>query len=669
MRYEHWLLPPKSSPWPGAMLCLSTSVSWHSLPGETCREHIQLEQWHATLCVRSGDKYTIARSAVGNDAESFWRTLKTATLRCNNLWVLCAGTRESAAALGLWERLESGHVRLEGRDPQSDTSGPHAMSDVRRVRSRNVDAKEGSVDRDRLPKLSRRLAKAPRSTASRHGAARNRPSGLCVLQDPPIILELRIGGGGCKIIWVDAANYGIVVSSVASGRSCPDLDLAQWFVGAASTLQSLGRCGWMHTAGSQAMHLFRSAYHRTPILSHTEGHATALERDGLFGGRCEVYQYGRIAGPVHLYDIRSMYPYLCAHNQVPVALQYVLGGITPTELLERMGSDTFAIARVDIETEEPDYPYRLTQWDEIYVNKQTVLARKAMPHESRVIYPIGRYTTVLAGEELVRAARSGHLQRVRYTALYKCAQALEAFQRALYAVRCRSDNQGTTELSAYIKALMVSLPGKFAQQDRKWVDMPNAELPTEWGEYYWISPANECVRYRSIAGHVQVEEVGGFSYGSVPAISVAIASSGRNRLLAIIQAAGWENTYYVDTDAIIVSDIGRERIINAGWVRPGQWGYLQHVVSADWCEIYGVKRYRIGGRIRFAGKLSEAVCDIQDDRRNQNIPPIGAAIRTRQRPADWRAGVKSESMGQTLDNAHSQGERVQPIRINRWDVT
>lgn len=666
-RYEHWLRPPKSSPWPGAVLCIDVGVSWTSHHDDARREYIHLEQWRATLCVRQGDGYLIARNAVGNDPESFWRTLKTATLRCSNLWVICSHTREAAAALGLWERMEGGNVRLEGLDARNDHYGRRRLPNVRGARTGNMGEEEASMGTNGVRSVSSGVPAAIRHDSGRHSANRAGTGGICVLQDPPIILELRISGGGSKITWVDAANYGIEPCGLDKSSTVGAGTLAVWFQSAASTLHSLGRCGWCHTAGSQAMRLFRSAYHRTPILSHTDRHATALERGGLFGGRCEVYQYGRIAGPVHLYDIRSMYPYLCATVPTPISLAYVHKDITVDRLVQECESGYCGVARVDIETEEPDYPYRLSAWEEINVNKQAVTSRKAIPYGERVIYPVGRYTTVLAGDELLHAMQSGRVRRVRLAAMYHCSNALEEYQRALYELRCRSDNRCDGMLSAYIKRLAVSLPGKFAQQYCKWVDLPNAELPTMWGEYYWISPANELVRYRSISGHVQVEEKGGFSYGAVPSISVAICAAGRSRLRQCILAAGKHNTHYCDTDAVIVSNDGRDALAEARWIRQGEWGYLQHVVSADWCEIYGAKRYRIGGRIRYAGKISETGCDIKSKGIDITLPPIGATIRARQRPASWKPAPTGEYGGHVLGDAHSQGGRVQPIRINRWD--
>lgn len=666
-RYEGWLPPSKPSPWPGAVLCLEASVRWNSLPSETRRQYIRLERWHATLCVRQGGEYTIARSAVGNDAESFWRTLQTASLRCNNLWVLCSRTREAAAALGLWERMESGHVCIDGSDWRTKGLRIHAMPTMRQSDRRDMGSESASMGNAELPIMPHSVDASQRPTARGNHAARNRTGGICVLQDPPIILELRIDGGGSKITWVDEANYGIDVARNGADNGNTTSALAAWFISAASTLHTLGKCGWQHTAGSQAMHLFRSVYHATPILSHTERHATALESDGLFGGRCECFQLGRVEGPVHMYDIRSMYPYLCATLEAPVALTYVHQSPTVSQVVDAIGTYGFAIARVDIETTEPDYPYRLSPEEQINVRGRTVAARTIYGSDPAIIFPTGRYTSCLVGEELFHALQAGRVHRVRCAAFYKTNAALARYATELYKIRCSTSVLLSPELQQWIKRLMVSLPGKFAQRSSRWIDVPGAELPSEWGEYWRREGNGEFTRWRTIGGHVQREERGGFSWGAVPAIATAICAAGRSRLLGVVNAAGRDNVYYIDTDALVCNDQGRESLTQHDWIQPGEWGYLQHVCTADSAEIYGVKRYRIGGRIRSSGIVPKAGCDIQANRSDTQQPTAQQSIRHQERPADWRQPITSVYGPGRYEQLREPGGRVRPVELDRWD--
>lgn len=644
MRYEHFLTAARPSPWPKGVICLSCDVEWSSWHGEDKREYAALAAWHVALCTPRDGVYSVARTASGATADGFWRMLTEASARCNDLWIVSSCFRAEATVLGLWERMESGHVRTSGKDHRA---GAHNRNPVRDLRSegdsetQRSPAEMGGSDMPVLPSVSAKSSGRKQCGRGRKGSDR---SGVCVLEDPPVIIQLRLPDSSGKLTWVDAANYGISQTPDKPPGVTGSTDLARWFIRAASTLKSLASCGWQATAGSQAMHLFRSGYLETPILSHTHPGVTALESGAIFGGRCECFQLGRIAGNAHLLDIRSMYPYLCAHARVPVRLVGV--ELAPTvQSLCTEDESTFAIAEVDIEADEPDYPYRRA-------------------HD--VIYPVGRYSTCLAGAELQHALQAGVVRNVRHAAMYETELALARYATELYRLRCTFDTQGRQMESAWIKRLMVALPGKFAQRLSTWEDIPLAECPWEWGEWYRLSESGEPERWRVIAGRIQRETKGGYSYGAIPAISAAVCAAGRDRLRRIIVAAGRESVLYCDTDAVIVDDFGLESLTLAGWVRHGEWGYLQPVASSDDTEIFGVKHYRIGGRSRQAGLQVSRGERAESDRGVPSQPWIGWSLRHQLAPADWRESHPYVRGPGRYDQLRAPGGRVRPIEIMEW---
>jgi hypothetical protein len=100
------------------------------------------------------------------------------------------------------------------------------------------------------------------------------------------------------------------------------------------------------------------------------------------------------------------------------------------------------------------------------------------------------------------------------------------------------------------------LPGKLGQVGRSWVDAPPRPDEGPYATWYAPGPDGHPVRHRSLAWHVQREEVTGETEESIPAMAAWITSAGRMRLLEAIRAAGWAETYYCDTDAVMVSNIG-----------------------------------------------------------------------------------------------------------------
>lgn len=645
MRYEHWLRAARPSPWPGAVLCLSCDVRWTATALGTGREYANLASWHVQLCTRHGDSYAVSRTASGTTAESFWAVVKTATLRGRNVWIISTEFRAVAAVLELWDRLESGHVRISGKDHRT----ARRKDDVLPVRASSAGntpqplAEVGGIPRaQQLP--------APLAEAQGHGGPRARMqrrgvSGVCVLEDPPIVLELMGDGWGGKVTWVDAANYGVSIPGAGNTLVQASTAMAFWFIHAASTLHSLGKCGWQATAGSQAMHLYRSVYHATPTLCHTEPRATALERGGLFGGRCEPFRLGKVDGGCHLFDFRAMYPYLYTTTMVPVRLV----GVYPTAdvaTIRDAAPGQWWIAKVDIQTDEPEYPYRAG---------------------STVIYPVGRFTTTLCGAALTGAIASGCVRRIRRLATYESDYALKGYAEGLYQVRCASERLADKPISGWVKRLMNCLHGKFAQTSCFWEDVPGAECPWKLAEWYHRLKSGEFQRRRVIGDRITKEIRGGFAHGTVPAIAAAIASAGRDRLLSAVICAGWQHVYYVDTDAIIMDDTGRDSLIAAGWVRPGEWGYLQHVISATSCDIGGVKRYRIGGRTVEAGRHRPDGTPDGTGGNQATIPGVRERLIRQLPPADWREAHPWQPGPGRYEARRSPGGWVWRVELNEWE--
>lgn len=644
MRYEHFLYRSKPAPWPKAVACVSCDVRWEADAAILGREICVLARWYIDMVERVGTAYISTRKAMGNDAVGFWDCLQRAANRTTNLWVITTSFRVQAAALGLWERMENGTIRIAGRDSRRSYQGAGKVPDMQGEMSRDNVPSPAALDRDSMPGVPG-LLYAGAGVRQIPGVRRGKKAGgVCILEDPPIVVELKIDSTGCKTTWVDAANYGVSTDDSNAADCRPAEQLARWFVGAASTLQSLGKCGWQSTAGSQAMHLFKCEYLDAQILSHTEPIATALERDGSFGGRCECFQLGRIAGPVHLFDFRSLYPYLCSTTAVPCRLANVVANPT-MEQLSSLQSVGFLIADVAIQTDEPEYP-------------------KHAGNET--IYPCGRFWTTLCGAELGHALSNGNVRGVRRLACYESESALAGFSEALYARRQQADSVGDVNESAWIKRMMVALPGKFAQRTAAWEDMPNAECPWEWAEWYGRSKSGEPERWRVIAGHIQREQKGGYAHGTVPAISTCITAAGRKRLLDACRCAGWEHIYYCDTDSIMCDDYASESLTIGGWVRTGEWGFLQHVVTADSADIFGVKHYRIGERIRESGRIISPDDGGGDRTCSPAQPWIAQSLRRQQPPADWREYHPFIRGPGRYDQYRQPGGRVKPPVLMEW---
>lgn len=643
-RSEHFLFRARPSPWPRAVVCLSVIVDWSKREGEERREYAALKQWHITLVQKLPGGYSVTRSACGGTVDGFWSGLGECLTRTGGVYLICGNTRAASAALQLWEGLENGTIKVKGSDHRTTREAGRNLSPLPGGGGDTGLGQTVAMAADGVSEMRGSVGEKTRGRRKDRRQAGRGSAGIMILEDPPIVMELELDGSAGKLTWVDVGNYGLDSSGMFGDDEHTAGKVAEWFMGAATTIKQCGDAGWQNTAGSQAMHLFRSSYLDTQILSHCQPVASSLEGSALFGGRCECYRIGRIAGPCHMLDIRSMYPYLCSVLDVPVRLSRILDG-PDVDALRDVCAVSFAVADVDIETDSPDYPYR---------------------SGNAVRYPVGRFATYLCGAELCYALSVGAVRRVRRAAVYESERALGRYAETLYRMRQAYDRANNATQSGYVKRLMVSLVGKFAQRERSWAECPNAESAFEWGEWYSRDADGNSERWRSIGGYIQRELLGGFGHGAVPAITAAITSAGRDRLRRIMDTAGRESVIYCDTDAVVVDDYGAERLTLAGWIRPGEWGCLQPVESADGCVIYGDKAYSIGGRTRCAGAPRGGTSGTGEPTQASAQPWIGWSMKHQQQPADWREPQTYTRTEGRYDRPRAPGGIVRPMELWEW---
>lgn len=643
-RYEHWLFKTGKGAWPPVVFCLSVGAQWVRTGNTGYAERASIVRWDAIPVYRSDGNYAAGQPLGGSDAASFWSAIRSVLSRIGNVWILSHDTRTALSTLGVWDGIESQTIIPAGEDSTSDDIGRVRMPTVQEAGEAPSLGGMEQVGSHPMRGVRNSVGEFSGSALSGKPGKRRAPAPLMILSDPPIILHLSLAGQKGKITWVDAANYGVAIPLDTDAVSNPPRVLAEWFLRAASTLHSLGPCGWRATAGAQALHVYRSVYLAAPILSHTSQHATALESGAIFGGRNECFRLGRVPGPIHVFDFRSMYSYVMATERLPVRLER-MGAACALVSIPWDQSDRYTIAEVDIETTEANYPWR---------------------GKDEVHYPTGRFTTTIAGEELALAMRRGDVHRVRRYAVYESAPVLSGYATELAARRQAAIAAGDGAIAAWIKRLLVSLPGKFSQRDRRWVTRHGADPIYEWGEWRAMLPGVGICRWRSIGGIVQVLMEGEYVSGAVPAITAAVCSAGRMRLLRAMLACGRENVYYVDTDSIVTNDAGKEALVQHGWVRPDELGYLRETIAVDGAEIYGLKHYRIGNLLRYAGSPGGGEAYYSEAGPTPFQPWIGASLRNQEKPEAKRMRRSYARGPGRYDQTREPGGWVKPMELDEW---
>ena len=175
------------------------------------------------------------------------------------------------------------------------------------------------------------------------------------------------------------------------------------------------------TLAAQSLTTFRHKYltHRLLCDDNEESHEMA--RAAYSGGRVECFRIGRVAGPLTLFDVRSMYPYVMREEKYPTILRGVYKRTDLAELKSFM-QDASVVAEVDIETDEPVYAIR---------------------SDGYLIFPVGSFRATLTTPELKYALKRGHLTDCHRVAVYSHEPIFKSFVDELYKLRveARDDDE------------------------------------------------------------------------------------------------------------------------------------------------------------------------------------------------------------------------------------
>lgn len=338
------------------------------------------------------------------------------------------------------------------------------------------------------------------------------------------------------------------------------------------------------TISGQAFRAYRHRFMSCPIYIHDNERATIIERLGYYGGRSEAFQVGELTGgPFHQVDINSMYPYIMRINAFPYRLRGILSN-PPLSAIAAGVKHEQCVAVCEVDTDEPVYPMR---------------------HRGRLLFPVGRFHTVLTTPEIQYALKHNHLVHVSKATIYKRGVLFRSWVDEIYRLRKEAREDGNALYENMLKLLMNSLYGKFGQRAESWEQVEDCpDMPEGEFEYYSHRTEREG-KVRYICGTTWVLTDTGESMDSFPAIAAHVTAFARLYLWELMQAAGRENVYYTDTDSLIVNSAGLLRL--RPYMHKSRLGMLKLELSADTLIIHGAKDYRHGDKVRTKGIRRTAV--------------------------------------------------------------
>jgi len=358
-------------------------------------------------------------------------------------------------------------------------------------------------------------------------------------------------------------------------------DLVDWW-----HAEKLGKFGV--TAASLAWNAFRHRFMRHRILSHQNSKLEAAEREAYYGGRTEVFKWGRHRGRFYFLDVNSMYPAVMRDGYFPVTPLGHIGEVAPHEIKRAPDAVTYnCLAYIDTDVEA--YPKRIPGIG--------------------LAFPVGRFITRLIGPELKEAARRGHLAKAEDCYVYKAEPIFREYVSYFWALRLKYKEAGDKVREQFTKLLLNSLYGKFGQWTKPVKALGTALMPKYMAADFVDVAEGKIGRFYQ-AGHqvfIQLKDKKPWVNAAV-AISATVTSYARLALWSLIETAGLENVYYVDTDSLMVDEAGLERL--RLWIG-GELGWLKLEKEADAVELRAPKDYTFGTTTKVKGvpKKAEEVAE------------------------------------------------------------
>lgn len=423
-----------------------------------------------------------------------------------------------------------------------------------------------------------------------------------ILEDPPNAFRFR--GHGKSLRLLDSFNYFYAsLKQIGDRIGLPKLDMPNDWLDPTLADQYCIRdteivlraiqewIAWLRrnelgslaiSLAAQSMNAYRYRFMDHDIYIDDNDKARALERRSYFGGRVEAWQVSTPVDSVTSLDINSMYPYVMREESYPVKLNTVLKRATPAEL-QRWLKVKCAVADVTIRTDEPAYPLR---------------------EDDKLLFPVGEFRTVLTTPELKHALSARRVQAIHEVALYDHAPIFTSYMDTLYALRVEAMNAEDDTAVYFIKKMINSLYGKWAQRGGHEEIIGYTDDLSLRVEREFDLDTREEYRIRYIGGVITRRSLDTESRQSFPAISSHVTAHGRMLLWRLMQQAGLEHVYYVDTDSLHVDAFGLWNLLDE--IDPQRLGALKVEKCIARAIYYGPKDYYLDGAQKTKGVRAKA---------------------------------------------------------------
>jgi hypothetical protein len=268
------------------------------------------------------------------------------------------------------------------------------------------------------------------------------------------------------------------------------------------------------------------------MMADPDPEVRSFERRAIFGGRRDLTGWGtQQTGPWVLLDFMNAYPTMAGCLALPAIPKGWADGVTTKTLADPPDKVGF-MAEVTVHTDLPRYPAR---WG------------------ADVLFPVGTFTTVLAGPELVLAARRGDVLEVSRVRAWHTLPTLTRWSQWILGVLHDPDSDAPPVARMAAKGWSRSGLGKFAGRTSEPVDRGPAWSQGWSAARGWDTAHSAPALLLELAGRrlwiVKNQETS----DAMPAVFAWVESAVRWRLRAVLEELGEDTWLQSDTDGLLAS--------------------------------------------------------------------------------------------------------------------
>jgi hypothetical protein len=400
---------------------------------------------------------------------------------------------------------------------------------------------------------------------------------------------------------------------------------------------------WRPTLPSQAFQCYRHRFLRGRVHIHKNEAVSALEREGYHGGRTECFRAGEWQDDLfYKLDVNSMYPFAMWAWPMPCALEgYTDHG--SLDLLKYQIARRGVMARVQLDCDVPYYPYR---------------------SENGIIYPVGRFESVLSTPELKLALKQGWVKGVKEMSWYRQDFIFREYVEYWYRHKDRYRKQGLKLHYQVSKGFLNYLYGKFGQRARTTERIGDCDPKAFSVIPLYDHNTQEWSTIYQVGGGVFSERIGGESRNSFPAVCAHVTAYARLYLYKLVEAVGRDRVLYCDTDSMIVDSAGFHSI--APWLGSRQIGRLKVERVARYVNIRAPKDYQMDGNVVLKGVRRDAVWQGEHEVSQTLFPSIKGTLRL-QKEAVYRTQTAIKRLERVIrSGVRLSDDTIDPFELDQW---